>query len=195
MRHFDTTPPADLLAGKPASDYFISRDPMEIRVPRLGFLQKEVILNTQSFDSPVDIGDDIDTVRKKSKPTRASGRKSAHPRLTSQLALAKALKSLEDDKAEAVVTIDLDGKSTIADHMVIASGRSTRHVGAIAEHLAERLRGAGVVDVRVEGLPHCDWVLIDSGDVIIHIFRPEVREFYNLEKLWSADRPAERRVG
>ncbi len=109
--------------------------------------------------------------------------------------LAQALKSLDDDKAEAIVTIALAGKSAIADYMVVASGRSTRHVGAIAQHLMEKMTSAGVKNVRIEGLPHCDWVLIDSGDVIVHVFRPEVREFYNLEKMWSADRPAERHAG
>jgi ribosome-associated protein len=73
--------------------------------------------------------------------------------------------------------------------MVIASGRSQRHVGAIAEQLREALKDSGQRELRVEGLPHCDWVLIDTGDVIVHIFRPEVREFYNLEKMWSAERP------
>src|SRR5262249_10549796 len=97
------------------------------------------------------------------------------------------LNSLEDDKAEDIVTIDLAGKTSIADEMIVASGRTQRHVGAVAEHLVERLKAAGERDVRIEGLPHCDWVLIDAGDAIVHIFRPEVREFYKLEKLWSAD--------
>ena len=97
------------------------------------------------------------------------------------------LNSLEDDKAEDIVTIDLHGKTSIADDMIVASGRSQRHVGAVAEHLVERLKAAGERDVRIEGMPHCDWVLIDAGDAIVHIFRPEVREFYKLEKLWAAD--------
>ncbi len=98
---------------------------------------------------------------------------------------------LDEAKAEDVVTIDLAGKSSIGDYMVIASGRSDRHVGAIAEQLQRKLKGKGAARVRVEGLEACDWVLIDTGDIIVHVFRPEVREFYNLEKMWSADRPGE----
>ena len=96
---------------------------------------------------------------------------------------------LDDAKADDIVSIDLAGKTSLADTMVIASGRSQRHVGAIADRLIERLKEVGVRDTRVEGMPLCDWVLIDAGDVIIHIFRPEAREFYNLEKMWGSDRP------
>lgn len=99
------------------------------------------------------------------------------------------LNSLSDAKAEEVVSIDLAGKTTIADVMVVASGRSARHVGAIADQLLDKLKNEGIKNARVEGLPLCDWVLIDAGDVVVHIFRPEVRQFYNLEKMWSADRP------
>jgi ribosome-associated protein len=97
--------------------------------------------------------------------------------------------TLEDDKADAVVVIPLANKSTIADHMVIASGRSTRHVASMAEHILERLKKAGLKGVAAEGRTQCDWVLIDGGDVIVHLFRPEVRAFYNLEKMWQADLP------
>lgn len=106
--------------------------------------------------------------------------------------MASVLGWLEDAKAEDIAAIDLAGKTPIADHMVIASGRSQRHVGAIADQLLDSLKGQGRRDVRVEGLPHCDWVLIDAGGVIVHLFRPEVRTFYNLEKLWSAHSPVER---
>ncbi len=99
--------------------------------------------------------------------------------------------SLDQDQAEDVVVIDLAGRTSIADFMVIASGRSTRHVGALAENLMKRLKDAGVPRVEAEGLPHCDWVLIDPGDVIVHLFRPEVRQFYNLEKMWRLDEPTE----
>lgn len=95
--------------------------------------------------------------------------------------------SLDDDKAEGVVVIDLAGKTGFADYMVIASGRSDRHVGALADHLAEKLKGLGLPSVPMEGTDRCDWVLLDAGDVIVHLFRPEVRDFYNLEKLWSHD--------
>jgi len=103
-------------------------------------------------------------------------------------AVAKAvIASLEDSKAEDIVTIDIREKSSLADTMIVASGRSHRHVGAIADHLIEDLEAKGVRDIRVEGLPHCDWVLVDIGDVMVHLFRPEVRGFYNLEKMWSAE--------
>ena len=96
------------------------------------------------------------------------------------------LASLDDDQAEEVSVIDLAGKSTIADYMVVASGRSTRHVSTLAEHLTHKLKAAGMHSVPVEGAGRCDWVLVDAGDVIVHLFRPEVREFYNLEKMWGA---------
>ncbi|WP_416899198.1 MAG: ribosome silencing factor [Minwuia sp.] len=95
--------------------------------------------------------------------------------------------SLDDDKAEEIVQIDLAGKTNIADHMLIASGRSARHVSAIADHLVEKLKDAGFGRPRVEGANACDWVLVDAGDVIVHLFRPEVRDFYRLEKMWSTD--------
>ena len=88
-------------------------------------------------------------------------------------------------KAEDTVTIDLTGKTAFTDAMVVTSGRSNRHVGAVADRVLEGLKKAGIKDARVEGMPHCDWVLIDAGDVIVHIFRPEVRTFYNLEKMWA----------
>ena len=97
--------------------------------------------------------------------------------------------SLDDDKAIDVVAIDLTGKSSIADAMVVASGASVRQVGAMADHLREKLKAAGIKGISIEGLENCDWVLIDSGDVIVHLFRPEVRDFYNLEKLWSEALP------
>jgi ribosome-associated protein len=97
--------------------------------------------------------------------------------------------SLEDDKAEDIVTVDLSGKTSIADYMVIASGQSTRQVGAMADHIFRILKTAGLTGVVAEGMSNSDWVLIDAGDVIVHLFRPEVRSFYNLEKLWSHARP------
>jgi ribosome-associated protein len=99
--------------------------------------------------------------------------------------LRLVLARIDDMKAEDTVTIDLAGKTTIADAMVVTSGRSSRQVGAIADHLLKDLAAAGLHNVRVEGMPNCDWVLIDAGDVIVHVFRPEVRTFYNLENMWA----------
>ena len=95
------------------------------------------------------------------------------------------LSQLEDDQAQEVVSIPLEGKSSVADFMVIASGRSTRQVAAMAQKLAEKVKQNGFGPARVEGLPAADWVLIDAGDVVVHLFRPEVRSFYNLERMWS----------
>jgi ribosome-associated protein len=102
---------------------------------------------------------------------------------------------LEDAKAEDATLIDLRGKTSIADAMIITTGRSSVHVGSIADRVIRALKDAGQGVPRVEGLAAGDWVLIDAGDIIVHIFRPEVRQFYNLEKMWGADRPLERRVG
>jgi ribosome-associated protein len=102
------------------------------------------------------------------------------------LAIDTVLASLEDSKAENIVSIDIQGKSSLGDYMVIASGRSHRHVSAVADHLLKALKDAGLGNARVEGLAGADWVLIDSGDIIVHVFRPEVRDFYNLEKMWQA---------
>jgi ribosome-associated protein len=95
--------------------------------------------------------------------------------------------SLDDDKAEDIVAIDIRGKSSVADLLIVASGRSQRHVGALADHLARKLSEIGVKNVRVEGLSLCDWVLVDAGDVIVHLFRPEVRTFYNIEHIWQGE--------
>jgi ribosome-associated protein len=98
---------------------------------------------------------------------------------------ALVLQSLDDDQAQDIVTIPLEGKSSVADYMVIASGRSTRQVATMAQKLAERIKHGGFGRVRIEGLPAADWVLIDAGDIVIHVFRPEVRSFYNLERMWA----------
>jgi ribosome-associated protein len=97
------------------------------------------------------------------------------------------LTRLDDEKAHDIIFINLKYKSAFADSLIIASGRSHRHVGAVADHLLRALKEAGHGKAKVEGLPGCDWVLIDAGDVIIHLFRPEVRNFYNIEKIWSVD--------
>jgi len=128
---------------------------------------------------------------------RSGESRSRSPRLAAarrDLAAAAALKlilaSLEDSKAEDIVPIDIVGKSPLADFMVVASGRSQRHVAAIAERLLADFKDGGGGDIRVEGMRAADWVLVDTGDVIVHVFRPEVRAFYNLEKMWRAEHPA-----
>ena len=105
--------------------------------------------------------------------------------------LRLVLHRLDDMKAEDTLTINLRDRSSIGDYMVVSSGRSNRHVGSVADRIIEDLRNVGV-HARVEGMPHCDWVLIDAGDVIVHVFRPEVRDFYNLEKMWMVGRSARR---
>lgn len=120
--------------------------------------------------------------------TPAQAAQNGTPVLTekaSDALLALVLKQLDDDQAQDVVAIDLAGKSSIADHMVIASGRSTRQVASMAQKLAEEVKKQGFGHTRLEGLPAADWVLIDAGDVVVHIFRPEVRSFYNLERMWA----------
>ena len=120
------------------------------------------------------------TARKTSTPAAAL---KAQP--DADKTLNMILSRLDDMKAEETVTIDLRGKSAFSDYMIVTTGRVNRHVGAIAENVAKGLKESGIKSPHVEGMPNCDWVLIDSGDVIVHIFRPEVREFYNLERLWT----------
>jgi len=119
---------------------------------------------------------------KKKTETAAVAETVAEPRM-----IDLVLACLEDAKAEQTVAIDIAGKSSLTDHMVVTSGRSNRHVSAVADQLVKALREAGMGKPRIEGLPHADWVLVDAGDVIVHIFRPEVREFYNIEKMWQVD--------
>jgi ribosome-associated protein len=132
----------------------------------------------------------LTTALRTKNPAYRAGSKTVPPSATAGAdALRVILHSLDESKAEDTVPINIIGKSALADFMVVASGRSQRHVGAIADRLIEDLEIAGFDSPRVEGVPHCDWVLIDAGDVIVHVFRPEVRGFYNLEKMWMADQP------
>ena len=110
-------------------------------------------------------------------------------RASSKALLDSILAWLDEAKAEEVVSIDLAGKSTLADYMVIATGRSERHVGSIGEQVQRKLKEEGLGRARCEGIDQGDWVLIDAGNVIVHVFRPEVREFYNLERMWSGEIP------
>lgn len=120
---------------------------------------------------------------------RASSSKTKAAQPASAALLAEVVTWLDDAKAEEIVTIPLEGKSSLGDYMVVASGRTDRHVGAIADQIAQKIKETTGIPVRVEGVPACDWVLVDTGDIIVHIFRPEVREFYNLEKMWKAEIP------
>jgi ribosome-associated protein len=127
------------------------------------------------------------TAKKSGKPAKkASPKKAAKPRPAPQSELLTRIRvSLEDDKAEDIVTIDMEGRSSLCDAVVIASGRSSRHVMAIAEHLSRRLKENGYGTKPVTGAAQGDWVLVDAGDVIVHVFRPEVRDYYDLEGMWS----------
>jgi ribosome-associated protein len=106
-----------------------------------------------------------------------------------EVLLERIKTSLDDDKAEDIVVIDMSGRSALADAIVVASGRSSRHVASIAEHLARRLKEAGYGTRPVNGAQQGDWVLVDAGDIIVHVFRPEVREYYDLESMWSVEEP------
>lgn len=119
------------------------------------------------------------------RPSTEAGIVASGADATSERLLALVLESLDDDQAQEIISIPLEGKSSIADHIVIASGRSSRHVASIAQKLAERIKQTLGQHVRLEGLPVADWVLIDAGDVVVHVFRPEVRSFYNLERMWG----------
>ncbi len=128
-------------------------------------------------------------VKRVAKKTRV---RDPDPLARSRELLALVQACLDDDKAEEVVVIELAGKSTIADFMVVATGRSSRQVGAMAEHLHAKLKAAGVKGISIEGAARADWVLIDGGDIIVHLFRPEVRAFYALEKMWGEEFSATR---
>jgi ribosome-associated protein len=131
----------------------------------------------------------VRTTALSSRTDGSSAKAAAHAPGSAQL-LAQIIQWLDEAKAEDIVTIPLEGKSSLGDYMVIATGRSDRHVGAIADQLHQKIKATGLARVRVEGKEACDWVLIDTGDIIVHVFRPEVREFYNLEKMWKAEIPA-----
>ena len=125
-------------------------------------------------------------------PKRSAAKVAAGRQPTDLLKLVE--KSLDDDKAEDIISIDLAGKSSIADYMVIATGRSARQLNAMAQHLDEKLTKLGVKKVSIEGLTQGEWVLLDGGDVVVHLFKPEVRSFYNLEKMWGVDLPEPERI-
>ena len=131
-------------------------------------------------------GKTLTTVHAKGSATRVFSKSPERGDDAADRALQVVLASLEDSKAEDIVSIDIAGKSALGDYMVVVSGRSNRHVMAIADHLLTDLKDEGFDSARIEGLEAGDWVLIDTGDIIIHVFRPEVREFYNIERMWAA---------
>lgn len=128
---------------------------------------------------------------KKPRARKPAAAKTAK-RETETTLLTRILTSLDDDKAEEIVTIDLKGRSSLSDVIVVANGRSSRHVASIAEHLARRLKEAGYGTRPVDGAGQGDWALVDAGDVIVHVFRPEVRSYYDLEGMWSVEEPKRR---
>lgn len=136
--------------------------------------QKDRTLSPETKRAPA--ANEAGTAPKAQRPKRG---------IDADAAARVVLASLEDDKAEDILALDIRGKSSFADMLIIASGRSARHVGALADHVMRKLKESGVKEVNIEGLPHCDWVLVDAGDVVVHLFRPEVRSFYNIEKIWA----------
>jgi ribosome-associated protein len=156
------------------------------------------MLETAKREAISSVSPDVDrgakaSERKRTLSTLATprARKSRKPEPVSEArpaadeTLRLVLASLENMKAEDTLTLDLRGKTSIGDYMVVTTGRSNRHVGSVADNLIKDLHKAGLKSVPSEGMPQCDWVLVDAGDVIVHVFRPEVRTFYNLEKMWS----------
>lgn len=131
-------------------------------------------------------GNTLTTVHAKGNVTRIFPKSTERGDDAADRALQLVLASLEDSKAEDIVTINIAGKSALGDYMVVVSGRSSRHVAAISDHLVSDMKDDGLGAPRVEGLETADWVLIDAGDIIIHVFRPEIREFYNIERMWAA---------
>lgn len=131
------------------------------------------------------------TTTQRNTAARQVSTSETHGKAAADQILSIVLTSLDESKAEELIALNISGKSALADHMVVASGRSHRHVNAVADHLLRALKEAGFGTSRVEGLNAADWVLIDTGDVIIHIFRPEVREFYAIEKMWAEEDLAE----
>jgi len=133
-------------------------------------------------------------VKKKAAPKKTPAKTPVKTPAADSVLLSRIVKSLEDDKAEEIVTIDLYGRSSLCDAIVVASGRSTRHVASTAEHLARRLKEAGYGTRPLNGVSQGDWALVDAGDVIVHVFRPEVRAYYDLEGMWSVEEPKRARA-
>ena len=134
---------------------------------------------------------EVDTITTHTETAAAAPQPTALPQILEPQELKAIIEqSLDDDQADGVTVIDLAGKTTFADYMIVASGRNTRHIGAMAVKLAEKLKQAGLRRVEMEGLEQADWVLVDAGDIIVHLFKPEVRTFYNIEKMWGLELPA-----
>ncbi len=155
--------------------------------PKFRAAPRPAVVEAPAEPKPVIPAELLAPLPKGPKLRKPRGKKADAPKPAG--ALEVILQQLDDAKAQQVVTISLEEKKAVADAMVVASGTSNRHVGAIADQIVQKLKERGYRDLRIQGLPQCDWVLVDAGDVIVHIFRPEVRSFYNLEKLWSANAP------
>jgi ribosome-associated protein len=176
--------------GKPAPKTAATKIAAKIKAkPPSKAAAPKISAKKSAIAKPVSVATDSAPLKAKAK----LGKAEATPVVENaggELATA-ILKWLDDAKAEEIVAIDLRGKTSIGDCMIIASGRSDRHVGAIADDLKTQLKDYGVANVRVEGTETCDWVLVDVGAVVVNVFRPDVRTYYNLEKMWMADRPGE----
>jgi ribosome-associated protein len=150
--------------------------------PKKPVAKKAVSKNT----TPAKVVKAGQAAKAKAKEVAKPARKATNPKLSAVAQQAKLIaKILDDNKAEEIVTIDLASKCSFADFMIVASGRSQRHVSALADHVGDALKKAGTPPMNIEGKDSSDWVLIDAGDVIVHLFRPEVRQFYNIEKMWA----------
>ena len=155
--------------------------------PKFRAAPRPVLVEAPAEPKPVIPAELLSDGPKVKKPRKPRGKKA--DAVKPQGALELILAQLDDAKAEQIISIPLDDRRAVADAVVVASGRSNRHVGAIADQLLQKLKEKGYRDIRIEGMPQCDWVLVDAGDVVVHIFRPEVRSFYNLEKLLSSHAP------
>lgn len=179
-------------AGKAAADKAPKKAPVKKAVAKAVAAPKKAASSRSAAPKAAKSTATKAVIAKKAAPKKTAAADVAHDSATKTLKLV--LGRLEDMKAEETVTIDLRGKSAFSDYLVVTTGRANRHVGAIAENVAKGLKEAGQKKLHVEGMTNCDWVLIDTGEVILHVFRPEVREFYNIERLWAQNTQDEQRV-
>lgn len=180
-------------AEKAAADKAPKKVPAKKAPAKLAAAPKKAASSKAAAAKPAKAAATKAVIAKKPAPKKAAAADVAHDSATATLKLV--LSRLDDMKAEETVTIDLRGKSAFSDYLVVTTGRANRHVGAIAENVAKGLKEAGKKKLHVEGMANCDWVLIDTGEVILHVFRPEVREFYNLERLYAQSPSDDARIG